>query len=220
MFVHPDARKLRKTGVAALVVAAVAGWQRPPTADAGEERIVVIVPEERERRVGGVVQKDVVRRVVDLNALERDQLFQWICGGADEEQARVQAELRLQERMSQAAAVAKLTEAERSKLLCAGRGDLQRFFAECEGAFPRIRPGPGMSRDVREVVNECQRLNARFQTGLHEEGSLFEKTLRSMLSEEQRELMYPRQPAVRADANAIEVFVMDPQNRLLRRWQQ
>jgi len=82
-------------------------------------------------------------------------------------------------------AAAPLSEPQRRKLELAGRGDVDRFMDRYE-AFAAGCPHGAVSQDkYLELNQQAQPLAARFRAGLHGEGSLFRKVLRSALDAEQ-----------------------------------
>lgn len=83
-----------------------------------------------------------------------------------------------------------LTAAQKSKLELAGQIDIHRFFARCEGAKRTVKFG-SIPRDQWQAQHQRMRaetrpLTARYAGGLHDESSLFAKTLATTLDEEQR----------------------------------
>jgi hypothetical protein len=78
-----------------------------------------------------------------------------------------------------------LTGAQRQKLELAGRGDIKRFFDRVESCREDF-PGQTQGGDVsRELANEICRLRIAVDRGSFDDGSLFTKTLRKVLTPEQ-----------------------------------
>jgi hypothetical protein len=78
-----------------------------------------------------------------------------------------------------------LTDAQSQKLELAGRGDIKRFFdrvESCREDFPRQTQGGDVSH---ELANEICRFRSEVDSGSFDDGSLFTKTLRKVLTPEQ-----------------------------------
>lgn len=78
-----------------------------------------------------------------------------------------------------------LTEAQKQKLQLAGRGDIKRFFSRFEDAkrrFQLVKNDPNMAQGIHM---EIQPLQITLQAGLFHDTSLFAKSLRNTLSDEQ-----------------------------------
>lgn len=78
-----------------------------------------------------------------------------------------------------------LTESQRVKLELAGLGDIHRFVNSFE-AFRSTAPvGQITIEEYNELHQRLQPLQLRYKAGLHRPGSLFQKTIRSTLDDEQ-----------------------------------
>jgi len=107
--------------------------------------------------------------------------------GIQPAEARVLARRGLQLRLEAMDRAVSLSEPQRSKLALAGEGDIHRFFAEYE----RVRDGCTFGQisrdDLQKLMTKAQPLQKRYQSGLHGRGSLFDKTVASLLTGQQRE---------------------------------
>lgn len=94
--------------------------------------------------------------------------------------ARQAALALLESRLEQAAADTPLTAHQKEILLLAGEGDIQRFHRRCQQVF-REHFKPVMTQEEwLKGWKHLQPLRAEFAHGLHEEGSLFARTLRTI----------------------------------------
>lgn len=83
--------------------------------------------------------------------------------------------------------VAPLADPQRKKLELAGLGDIDRFMDAFE-AFARECPGGAVTQTrYIELNQKAQPLARRYRAGLHKQGSLFRKVLRSTLDGDQLE---------------------------------
>src|SRR5262249_37865237 len=76
----------------------------------------------------------------------------------------------------------RLTEAQRNKLHLAGRGDINRFFDQCEGAkrkWQRLEPTDDKIAEVRQDLTD---LRSILEHGLFHENSLLYKSLPNTLT--------------------------------------
>ena len=81
-----------------------------------------------------------------------------------------------------------LSDAQRAKLRLAGRGDLKRFFDRVEEKrrkFQDRTQNPRAGNDINAVFQEIRPLQAKLQVGLFGDGSLFAKTIRTILDPKQ-----------------------------------
>ena len=78
-----------------------------------------------------------------------------------------------------------LTEAQRKKLLLAGRGDVLQFFEQVEVVRKKFLLVRKDQQKFNQIWQEISPLQVRFQAGLFDDGSLYHKTLRNMLKGEQ-----------------------------------
>lgn len=83
------------------------------------------------------------------------------------------------------AAIGTLTDQQRDKLELAGHGDIHRFLVRYE-TLDRERPTGKISQDdYSKLWQKVQPLQLRFQEGLFGPGSLYRKTIRSVLDADQ-----------------------------------
>jgi hypothetical protein len=89
--------------------------------------------------------------------------------------------------------ICRLTDAQKSKLRLAGRGDIKRFFDRIEALQRKCQPTDAVHDDDPSDLQICgtgSLLNASAirparTLGLFEQGSLFSKTLKTLLTEGQ-----------------------------------
>ena len=79
-----------------------------------------------------------------------------------------------------------LTEAQKKKLKLAARGDVEQFIARAAELRPKLTSKPIDQQQYVALMRELQPLRMTQQFGLIGENSLFRKTLRHMLTDEQR----------------------------------
>lgn len=134
------------------------------------------------------------RGQVVMNALGANQIRypeeSWgrqIFGNQPAETARVLARRGLQLRLEAMDRAVSLSEPQRSKLELAGEGDIHRFFAEYERVRDSCTFGQISRDDLQKLMTKAQPLQKRYQSGLHGRGSLFDKTVASLLTGQQRE---------------------------------
>lgn len=119
-----------------------------------------------------------------------DETFdQWVFGNslhtANASAARVQIDKALDLQIASLSGICPISETQRKKLQLAGRGDVKRFFDKLEEKRARFDL---VKRDRNKFGNFYQEiipLQAMLAAGLFREGSLFSKTLRSTLNDEQ-----------------------------------
>ncbi|MEZ5941989.1 MAG: hypothetical protein R3C18_11395 [Planctomycetaceae bacterium] len=98
---------------------------------------------------------------------------------------RQRVEVSLTARCQQLDATAHLDELQREKLRLAGQYDIQRFFNDVDAARRQTSMGQISQEELNRIYQSVQPLSQRFQMGLNGRGSLFEKTIRTTLTEEQ-----------------------------------
>jgi hypothetical protein len=118
-----------------------------------------------------------------------DATIRRLAYGKDEDAANVRCllELALDRRIGVVDQACRVTDAQKSKLRLAGRGDIKRFFDRVEGLRP-MRPHAAQNDNLPELCGFAFREDAtaparRF--GLFEQSSLFSKTLKTSLAEGQ-----------------------------------
>jgi hypothetical protein len=95
------------------------------------------------------------------------------------------AALQLQGEIDLVEAAVDLSNVQRQKLELAGSGDIHRFLDDLD-ALQRDAPAGMLTQDQYvEIIQKLQPMQARFQVGLHGPNSLYRKTLRATLDEEQ-----------------------------------
>jgi hypothetical protein len=80
-----------------------------------------------------------------------------------------------------------VSDEQRETLELAGWGDIQRFFDRVELLKRSTPTGQVPMEEYQQLWQKVRPLHARFNKGLHGPGSLFRKTLRTTLTEEQGE---------------------------------
>jgi hypothetical protein len=103
-------------------------------------------------------------------------------------EARQKCEEALQQAVQQTQAIAELTGDQRDKLMTAGQLDIHRFFARYQEAKREI-PFGNVPRDQWQQLSteshaSVRSLSRQFLQGLHDESSLYAKTLRTILDED------------------------------------
>lgn len=123
----------------------------------------------------------------NLIEVDRNFLFQQIFQQASSEQAgRDQAATSLAASLYFVERVGDLTPAQRSKLELAGHGDIHRFFDDVQSADPGKTKFT--QQEWQELHLSLQPLQVRFAAGLHGPGSLFRKTIPTVLTSAQLEI--------------------------------
>ncbi|MFM9964746.1 MAG: hypothetical protein ACKV2Q_26365 [Planctomycetaceae bacterium] len=79
-----------------------------------------------------------------------------------------------------------LTEAQKKKLKLAVRGDIEQFISRVAELRPKLTSKPMTPQEYAEFIRELQPLRMTQQFGVIGENSLFRKTLRNTLNDEQR----------------------------------
>lgn len=100
------------------------------------------------------------------------------------EDARRRSRQKLELRLETVERSGELSDEQRERLRLAGDGDIERFFAryqdfERNAEFGNIEPAKW-----GQIWPEMNRLGAHYRRGLHGDGSLFEKSLASVLDDE------------------------------------
>jgi hypothetical protein len=79
-----------------------------------------------------------------------------------------------------------LSESQSKKLRLAGRGDILRFFDQVEVVRQKFLLVRKDQNKFNQIWQDISPLQVTFQAGLHDDDSLFAKTLRNMLNDRQR----------------------------------
>ncbi len=99
--------------------------------------------------------------------------------------ARERVNLQLKVMLDEIVHVCELNEAQQQKFLLAARIDMARFFDRVELARGRIIAAEGNQDRVKDHIPDVMVLRQQFSQGLFGDKSLFAKTLRQTLTEEQ-----------------------------------
>jgi hypothetical protein len=99
--------------------------------------------------------------------------------------ARSLLESRLKLRINTIHQLHHITKDERKKLELAGRGDIKRFFDRVEEARERFQRAAKVGIPLHQAVEDLGALRNHFETGLFDEGSLSDKTLKTILRRKQ-----------------------------------
>ena len=114
-----------------------------------------------------------------------DQFDQWVFGGPRNSRAgRNKLDSLLTLQVDDVARLCTLSEAQKKKLLLAGRGDIKRFFDMVEEKRKKFEKVKQDQNKVGEIYQELVPLQAMLNSGLFSDGSIYAKTIRKVLSEE------------------------------------
>ena len=114
-----------------------------------------------------------------------DQFDQWIFGGPRNSRAgRNKLDSLLTLQVDDVARMCTLSEAQKKKLLLAGRGDIKRFFDLVEEKRKKFDKVKQDQNKIGEIYQELVPLQAALNSGLFGDGSIYSKTIRNVLSEE------------------------------------
>ncbi len=131
------------------------------------QKVLVVAPEPEE---------EITEQQFDMSVFRQD-------GNASTARARLISSLTLQaddiERACQ------LTSDQKQKLLLVGRGDIPRFFSRYDSLKTKFLGRKSARQNLEQVLQETDPIASTLQAGLFREGSLFHKSLPSMLSAEQ-----------------------------------
>lgn len=115
-----------------------------------------------------------------------EQFDQWVFGGPRNSRAgssKLDSLLTLQ--VDDVARMCTLSEAQKKKLLLAGRGDIKRFFDKVEEKRKKFAKVKNDQTKFNEIYQELVPLQAALNSGLFGDGSIYSKTIRRVLSEEE-----------------------------------
>ena len=114
-----------------------------------------------------------------------DQFDQWVFGGPRNSRAgRNKLDSLLTLQVDDVARMCTLSEAQKKKLLLAGRGDIKRFFDKVEEKrkkFAKVKNDQTKFNEIYRTGTAASALNS----GLFGDGSIYSKTIRRVLSEEE-----------------------------------
>ncbi len=139
-----------------------------------------------------------------------EQIDQWVfnrLGGAAGARSRLDANLAL--RIDDLDRMCAMTELQKKKLMVAGLGDIKRFYDRVDDLKRRYASG-GNPANMNNIWQEMQPLQVELANGLFGDLSLFMKTVKNTLSEEQsqrHEDLSRRRGTARRRAS-IELFVV------------
>jgi hypothetical protein len=120
--------------------------------------------------------------------IDESNFDQWIfqgSGTAAAGRARINSHLKL--KLDELNRTCDLTELQRKKLALAAQGDMKRFFDQVEALRKKFMAVRNDQNAFNELWQEIHPLQQKQQAGLFNETSMFEKTLRSTLNEEQQQ---------------------------------
>jgi hypothetical protein len=143
-------------------------------------RSQVVIPGDEAEEVEVVAQP--VRAALNENVIEQ-WVFNGVNNGNNGSRSRLESLLKLQ--VADVGRTCGATEAQQKKLELAGRGDIKRFFDGIEEIKRKHAPLKNDAAVINEVFQEIQPLRVSISSGPFGEDSLFAKTLRKILSEEQ-----------------------------------
>ncbi len=119
--------------------------------------------------------------------IEESNFDQWIfqgSGSAAAGRARINSHLKL--KLDEVNRVCNLTEAQQKKLTLAARGDMKRFFDQVEEVRKKFLAVKNDQNGFNQIWQEISPLQQKQAAGLFGETSLFAKTLRKTLTDDQQ----------------------------------
>jgi hypothetical protein len=118
--------------------------------------------------------------------LTDDQFDQWVFGGPRNSKAgRNKLDSLLALQVDDVARMCTLSEVQKKKLLLAGRGDIKRFFDQVEEKRRKFEKVKQDQNKIGEIYQELVPLQTTLNSGLFGDGSIYAKTIRRVLSEEE-----------------------------------
>ena len=118
--------------------------------------------------------------------LTDDQFDQWVFGGPRNSRAgRNKLDTLLTLQVDDVARMCTLSETQKKKLLLAGRGDIKRFFEKVEEKRKKFEKIKQDQNKIGEIYQELVPLQVMLNSGLFGDGSIYAKTVRRVLSEEE-----------------------------------
>lgn len=120
--------------------------------------------------------------------IDESNFDQWIfqgSGTAAAGRARINSHLKL--KLDELNRTCDLTDVQRKKLALAAQGDMKRFFDQVEALRKKFLAVRNDQNAFNQLWQEIHPLQQKQQAGLFNESSMFEKTLRSTLNEEQQQ---------------------------------
>ncbi len=116
--------------------------------------------------------------------------------------ARKHLEEKLGSRIEILQGVFGLTETQKSDLELSGMGDIHVFMRECDKLVKKWKPDQG---NWNQIWQEIHPLQSRLNLGLHEEGSMFNRTLMTLLDESQRTSLEDRREQMRVREAEVQI---------------
>lgn len=114
-----------------------------------------------------------------------DQFDQWVFGGPRNSRAgRNKLDSLLTLQIDDVARMCALSEDQKKKLQLAGRGDIKRFFDLVEEKRQKFQKVKQDQNKVGEIYQELVPLQVALNSGLFGDGSIYAKTIRKVLSDE------------------------------------
>ena len=129
----------------------------------------------------------VAAAVVDAFMMDESNFDQWIfqgSGNAAAGRAGIHSHLKL--KLDELVRVCELTEAQQKKLMLAASGDMKRFFDDVEVLRKKFLAVKNDQNAFQNIWQEISPLQIRQSAGLFGETSLYAKTLRRTLTDEQQ----------------------------------
>src|SRR5271157_2788461 len=127
-----------------------------------------------------------VQPIQPVFMLTDDQFDQWVFGGPRNSRAgRNKLDSLLALQVDDVARMCTLSEAQKKKLLLAGRGDIKRFFDKVEEKRKKFEKVKQDRTKIGEIYQELVPLQTALNSGLFGDGSIYAKTIRRVLSEEE-----------------------------------
>ncbi len=117
--------------------------------------------------------------------MTNDQFDQWVFGGSRNSRAgRNKLDSLLTLQIDDVARICALSDDQKKKLLLAGRGDIKRFFDLVEEKRKKFEKVKQDQNKLGEIYQELVPLQAALNSGLFSDGSIYAKTIRNVLSDE------------------------------------
>ena len=126
-----------------------------------------------------------VEQAVEQVNLQPEQFEQWVFGNRKASVVRARLDWQLVSRVEGVVQSCGATELQRQKLVLAGQGDIKRLFDQVDVLRDEFQSLRHNQQGVNEILVRIQPLQARLASGVFEEDSLFQKTLRRNLDAEQ-----------------------------------
>ncbi len=114
------------------------------------------------------------------------QFDQWVFGGPRNSRGgRNKLDSLLTLQIDDVSRMCNISELQKKKLLLAGHGDIKRFFDQVEEKRKKFEKVKQDQNKIGEIYQELVPLQAALNSGLFGEGSLYAKTIRTVLDEAQ-----------------------------------